>query len=192
MNRQHWCMGIITAVFVAGCGSDDEPAAASMENQRPVDASPAPVEEASSVGSVSFSLDGRAVQFDSAANEENNYTKYVTFIAARPSAGSTEVLNISFNSIDLRKIEFPADLPLPKDFSKPIDASSAMATVSYYYINGNGDEWTGSGSARVESYDSAGTLTGSFDGVSVSPINQTLENKMLSAGRFEVQISRPW
>ena len=49
----------------------------------------------------------------------------------------------SLMSIDLKAQTYPAQLPLPKDPSKPMNPMAAMASVGFTYTDANGNEWAG-------------------------------------------------
>ena len=128
---------VTTTVLLVACGSDQNASSTSGESESasPTDAVVTQPEssqpEESSVGSVSLVVDGNEKSFDYLPDSGSSYTPLVSTLRAHPEAGSTESLAIHFMSIDLKKLDYPVDLPLAKDPSKPMDPMAAMASVGF-------------------------------------------------------------
>ena len=177
------------ALIVAACGGG--PAAPPAGDQTPSEAgAPAPsTVEQVSVGTVSFSVDGQGRTFEHLPSGNNVYTPVSSSILARPSADAVEQLTITFLSMNLRSMSFPAELPLPRD---PGNVMSAMANVGFSYTSAGGDEWAGPGRIRVESFASDGVVAGSFTGVSLPHTDKQAPDVTLTDGTFRARISAPW
>jgi len=148
--------------------------------------------EESITGSVTLSVDGNEKSLGYLPKSGGTYTPLASSIRAHSEAGSTESLAIHFMSIDLKKLTYPTQLPLPKDPSKPMDPMSAMASVGFGYINAEGVEWAGPGKIQIEFFDNDGTIRGTFDQVSLPHTDKELPNITLSGGTFSARITSPW
>lgn len=177
---------LILASGLIACGGEtastvDEAPQASSEPAE--DSSPAAV----SVGEISFSVDGEAKTFGYAPEDENKYVKLASTVVAQPAAGSTERLAITFLSLDLKSFEFPMDLPAPRDPSSP-NPMAAMANVGFSYTAPDGSEWAGPGKIHVESLDSEGVLSGTFNDVTLPDTDKQKPNAVLNSGSFRVKL----
>ena len=133
--------------------------------------------QAATAGIVSFTVDGSAQQFDALPDGHNYYTQLASQITARPSIDAAEQLSITFASIDLRQVEFPAELPGPRLAGTRLDPLAAMA---------------GPGRVRIDRYGRDGVIVGSFTDVSLPHTEKRLPNITLTAGSFRARISAPW
>jgi hypothetical protein len=148
--------------------------------------------EESITGSLTLSADGNEKSLGYLPKSGSTYTPLASSIRAHSEAGSTESLAIHFMSIDLKKLTYPTELPLPKDPSKPMDPMAAMASVGFGYINAEGVEWAGPGKIQIESFDNDGTIRGTFDQVSLPHTDKELPNITLTGGTFSARITSPW
>ncbi len=168
---------------VAKTGQTDQPAVSRVPDEEPA---------GSSAGSVVFAVNGEAKSFDYLPKSGCAYNPLASTVKALPEAGSTESFAITFMAIDLKKLGYPADLPLPKDPSRPMSAMAAMATVGFGYIDGNGNEWAGPGSIHIDSFDNSGVVRGTFDEVKLPHTDEKLPDITLTGGAFSARITSPW
>ena len=108
-------VGVAALAVSVGCGGSGE--ASGLAPATPAEAvavAPAAAPAQTSVGTVPFTVDGRARQLDVLREQENRYRALASSIRAFASAGATEQLVINVLSIDLKKVTYPTDLPLPK------------------------------------------------------------------------------
>ena len=189
---------IATAVLLAACGSDQNASSMSGESEsaNPTDAAamqPANSKpEESSVGSVSFVVNGNEKSFEYLPKSASLYNPLASTLRAHPESGSTESLAIHFMSVDLKKLDFPADLPAPKDLSQPMDPMAAMANVGFGYIDPDGVEWAGPGKLRVDSFGADGVIEGTFDQVTLPHTDKEHPDITLTGGTFRARITSPW
>lgn len=185
---------LITAIAMVACGSGEEVSTGDTARlgRSPEAAAVEPVAEEVSAGIVVFELDGEVKRFDHLATADNMHTSVSSAIKARPSAGSGESLGIIFLSLDLKKVTFPADLPAPRDMSKPMDPMTAMASIGFSYIDESGQEWAGPGRIHVQAFGTDGVVQGAFTDVSLPHTDNERPNIVLTGGRFRARISSPW
>ncbi|HVS13694.1 MAG TPA: hypothetical protein VMV46_07210 [Thermoanaerobaculia bacterium] len=182
-------------LLLAACGADDagppaggaDPAAGGATS-----ASEATAAEEPSVGTLRFTVDGAERTFDYLPDSENVYVRLSSIVRAQPEPGSTEALQITFLSLDLKGHTYPAELPPPKDITQNLTPAQAMATVGFSYVDPNGDEWAGPGKIRIESFDNDGVLRGSFDQVEIPHTDGAKPEVTLGAGSFRAKITAPW
>lgn len=182
------------AVLYAGCGGASDAASRSMASDAPLVTATSPaaeVQEASG-GAVSFAVDARAKHFASVPADQNNYTPLASTITARAADGSDEQLTITFLSMDLKKLEYPVELPRPKAAGPSLDPLAAMASVGFSYRDEAGREWAGPGRVRVETFGRDGVIIGTFPEVSLPHTGKKLPNVTLAAGEFRARVSPPW
>lgn len=143
-------------------------------------------------GSAAFTVDGSEKSLGFLPKSACVYTPRASTMRAHSEADSTESLAIHFMSIDLKKLTYPTELPLPKDPSQPMDPMAAMASVGFGYINAEGVEWAGPGKITIESFDNDGTLRGTFDQISLPHTDKEHPNILLTGGTFAARIAAPW
>ncbi len=183
-----WFSGLVLAVmFLACCGQ--ETAATPAEKQPEKAAAATATSAVESVGSVAFALDGQAKTFDYAPAGNNAYMKLASSIVAKPSTIAAEKLTISFISIDLKSVQYPADLPLARNLGAPLSPMSAMATVGFNYISEDGQEWSGPGKLHVEAFTHDGVIEGTFTDVSLPHTQSQRPNVVLTNGSYRVRIA---
>jgi hypothetical protein len=187
-----WSAGVMAGVLCVGCGADREAAANSGDQSAPAAASPAVAAQEASVGTVSFTVDARERRFDSLPDGHNNYTPLASTMMARPSDDASEQLMITFSSMDLKKLEYPVELPRPRTAGQPFDPLAAMAMVGFSYRDETGREWAGPGRIRLESFGRNGVVSGTFTNVSLPHTGKNLANITLADGTFTARISTPW
>lgn len=181
------------ALVLSGCGGDPSPLAGeTLANEKTAAPANKDTSDSSSLGKITFTIDGQEMSFDYMPESECRYHRLASSMWAYPAAGAKESVAIHFMSIDLKGLSYPAALPPSKDLTKPMDAMAAMASVGFGYINAEGVEWAGSGKIYIESFDKDGTLQGTFDGVSLPHTDRELPNVLLTDGTFRVRISTPW
>lgn len=142
-------------------------------------------------GGAAFTVDGRALQFDALPSGHNYYTPMASQVTARPRVDAVEQLSITFVAIDLRRLEFPAELPRPRMPDTPLDPMSAMVRVGFSYRTEEGVEWAGPGRVHIDRFGGDGVIEGRFDGVRLPHTDQQLPDIMLTAGAFRAQIVTP-
>lgn len=184
-------------VFFGACGGDPSQTATDPDKGAVPAAAPAAQDEQNATeesitGSLTLSADGNEKSLGYLPKSGSTYTPLASSIRAHSEAGSTESLAIHFMSIDLKKLTYPTELPLPKDPSKPMDPMAAMASVGFGYINAEGVEWAGPGKIQIESFDNDGTIRGTFDQVSLPHTDKELPNITLTGGTFSARITSPW
>lgn len=183
---------ILPIVLLVACGADQSPQAANAEHQiAPAEVSAAPVVEPvveqTRAGSVDFAVDGIEKHLEYLPASGSYYYSVGSQLRAYSAAGSTESVYISFFSMDLRKLTYPVELPLPKDPSNK-DPMAAGASVAFGYVNDEGVEWAGLGQIQVESFGADGVIRGTFDQVSLRHTYRELPNVMLTGGSFTARI----
>ena len=187
--------GVLTTMLCAGCGGAGEvPARADGPGTETAAATtaPAPAEQDTPTGNVSFTIDTRPKDFGTFPDGQNAYTPLASTITARPSDGGREQLMITFLSMDLRKLEYPADLPARRAAGGSTNPLAAMASVGFSYRDETGREWAGPGRIRVEAFGKDGVLIGTFPEVSLPHTEKQLPGITMAAGEFRVRISAPW
>lgn len=200
MEQVTWARsaGLLLAALCAGCGGGSgghgSEVAAQVETTPLASTAPtsAPVIQERAEGGASFAVDGSARQFDALPDGHNYYTSLASQVPARPRVDAAEQLSITFMSIDLRKLEYPAQLPGPKQAGTLLDPLVAMAGVGFSYRTEDGTEWAGPGRVQIERFSRDGIIAGSFTDVSLPHTDKQLPNITLTAGAFRAQISTPW
>ncbi len=130
--------------------------------------STAPAASAATVeGRITASINGSEMIFDNVLADHTYCTGLASQIMVGASADAGPRFRITFASLNLRNLDYPVDLPPPKDFSKPMDPMLAGATVGFGYTDAKGTEWAGPGNIRVASFESDGIITGRFSDVSI-------------------------
>ncbi len=188
--RRVWPAGLLAVVMCVGCGGGRETPATDAAAPATA-ATPAAAPAAASVGSVAFAVDGVRKEFDTLLAADNKYTPLGSSVRARPTAG-TGHLQITFLSLDLRKQDYPVDLPLPKGGMKIVDPMAAMASIGFSYIDETGQEWAGPGRVHVESFGADGVIEGTFTDVSLPHVDKARPNIVLTGGTFRARLSAPF
>lgn len=178
---------LLSATFYAGCTADEPPPVAEAV-RNPVSTAPA-AQAATIEGSITVSINGAEMVFDNVLADHTYSTGLASQITAAASAEPNTRFRITFASLNLRNLDYPADLPPPRDFAKPMDPMLAGAMVGYGYIDAKGTEWAGPGKIRVESFESDGIITGSFTDVPIPHTQKELPDAVLTDGTFRVRIS---
>jgi len=185
------------AVVLTACGTepsqtDPEAGQGAASDPTPVAQQVKEVVDESSVGSVTFRVDGEEKSFDYVPKSSSLYNPIASSMWAYPESGSTQSVAIHFMSIDLKKLTYPTELPLPKDLTKPMDPMAAMASVGFGYIDAEGVEWAGPGKIRVEAFGNDGVIRGTFDQVALPHTDNERPDIMLTNGSFSARIASPW
>ncbi len=187
----HACLAVLlSGSLYAGCSTDEPPPVAEAVPD-PVSTAPA-ARAATGEGSITASINGTKLTFDNVLADHTYSTGLASQIIATASAEDNPRFRITFASLNLRNLDYPVDLPPPKDFSKPMDPMQAGAMVGFGYTDANGTEWAGPGEIRVESFESDGMITGSFSNVSIPHTQKELPDAVLTDGTFRVRISPAW
>lgn len=191
---------LLLAAVCAGCGgagggSGDEPLAAAATP--PTTAAPAaqavaPVSGEQVPGGAAFSVDGQVLQFAALPEGHNYYTSMASQVTVRPRVDAAEQLSITFASMDLRQLQFPAELPAPRPAGGLLDPLAAMAGVGFSYRTEDGREWAGPGRVRIDQFGRDGVIVGSFTGVTLPHTDRQLPDITLTDGTFRARISAPW
>lgn len=197
MRLHHCAVAVVSVLAFLACGGEKRglPARADEAAAAPEGATTEPVAAValeSSAGSVTFTVDGKSKRFGFLPPGGNVYVSLSSSIRALPAAGSPEHLSISFISIDLKSIDYPADLPVPKDFRKPMSPGEAMANVGYSYIDESGQEWAGPGRIHIRSFGKDGVVEATFTDVSLPHTRKERPNVVLSDGVVRARITSPW
>ena len=139
-------------------------------------------------GTMAFTIEGEEKRFDYLPANGNHYSPLASSVTAKASAESNDSLTITFMAIDLTKLSYPIELPLPKTVGQNVDPMAAMASVGFIYIGKAGTEWAGPGKLTVESFSADGQIAGTFTNVSVPHTDKELPNVILINGSFRAQI----
>jgi len=181
---------LLSATLYGGCTSEELPPVAETV---PNPVATTPVARAVAVeGTISTSINGTTVTFDNVLADHTYSTGLASQIMATTAAQPNPRFRITFASLSLRNFDYPAELPPPKDFSKPMDPMLAGAMVGFGYIDADGTEWAGPGKIRVESFKSDGIITGSFSDVSIPHTQKELPDAVLTDGTFRVRLIAAW
>ncbi len=173
---------LASMLLASGCGN----AESSKEREsQPTDEPPVVVKAG---GKASFHVNGEAQEFDYQDRSNSLYYKQASVVHFQPEPGATEWLAINLMQVDLKILQYPIDLPLPRDLKNPTSLTGTMATIGIGFIDSDGNEWAGPGTVRLESFDEDGILTGSFDDVTIPHTDKTLAPITLSNGRFEAKL----
>ena len=138
------------------------------------DTAPSPSVE----GRISFAVDGQPFQFHHLPADLNYHTSVASSAGAKPHPESSEVLRVIFLSVDLKALEYPTELP-PRERRAP---ATAAAMVGFSYIDDSGQEWAGPGTVLIESFDGAGRLVLTFDGVRLPHTDKARPDITLTRG----------
>lgn len=187
MATRAYLLGLIAAGAVAACGNDRDSAVTPASAQEG-GTQKAQVTQATSVGTVAFTIEGEEKRFDHLPASGNHYSPLASSVMAKASAESNDSLTITFMAIDLTKLNYPIELPLPKTVGQNVDPMAAMASVGFIYIDKAGTEWGGPGRVTVESFNADGQIAGTFTNVSVPHTDKELPNVFLMNGSFRAQI----
>lgn len=190
MAAMKYFLALIAAGAVAACGSDPDSAARPALAAQVGGAQEAQVTRATSDGTVAFTIEGEEKRFDYLPASGNHYSPLASSVMARAGAESNETLTISFMAIDLTKLDFPLELPLPKTIGQSVDPMAAMANVGFGYVDPAGTEWAGPGKVYVETFSADGRIAGTFTNVSVPHTDKELPNAILMNGTFSARIKR--
>ena len=185
MQTRAYLLGLMVAGAIAACGSDRDSA------ETPGSAAQVgggQVTQATAVGTVTFTIDGEEKRFAYLPKSGNHYSPLASSVMAKASTESNETLTITFMAIDLTKLSYPIELPLPKTVGQNVDPMAAMANVGFNYIDKAGTEWAGPGKVIVESFSADGQIAGTFTNVSVPHTDKELPNVILMNGSFRAQI----
>jgi hypothetical protein len=179
--------GLIGLMVVGGCGGG-EPGAGVPETEPSARAESAPAATTTSaqvsgaVGRVTFTVDGRSLAFDHLPAGASYYTPLASALSAKPGPDSPETLTIIFMSMDLRALEYPAELPDRDRFP-----AMAAATIGFGYIDATGQEWAGPGRIHVESFDGS-TLVARFSNVSLPHTDKARPDIVLGDGEVRAAL----
>lgn len=181
--RIHTKIACLTFVLLScvACGEE----APTIAESQPV-SEPAAV--VASGGEATFQVNGVAKHFNFQDRGKSSYYKQASVVHFQPESGAAEWLAISLIQVDLKILQYPTDLPLPRDLKNPMSLAGTMASVGIGYIDSDGNEWAGPGTVHLESFDEDGKLTGSFDEVQIPHTGKTLAPVTLSNGRFEADL----
>lgn len=141
---------------------------------------------------ITVSINGAEKTFDKILTDHTYYTRLASQLTAEASGETNTRLQITFATINLREVDYPGDLPPPKDFTKPMDPMTAGVMIGFSYTDMDGTEWAGPGKIHVESYESDGVISGSFADVSIPHTEKELPNAVLTNGEFRVRLSDSW
>lgn len=186
---------VILALAAIACGEAPPQDASKTAETNPHETTTEAHDEvpaASRVGSVSFAVDGNDRHFEHLPQAECFFTMVASSIRAYPDPDTTETLAIHFTSMNLKKLTFPADLPLPRDTSKPMDPMTYGAAVGFGYTDAEGEEWAGTGRAHVDGFSNDGVIHGTFDQVTLPCLDRERPDITITGGTFSARISRPW
>lgn len=191
MKIQLRTLALIAASLCTACSAPDDPTppadhqtASESARARNQDAQTRP-------GSISFSVDGEPKHFDYISGDHTFYTTVASKIHGQASGRSSETVTVILSNVNLKKLDYPIELPLPRDAIEPSQAMMAMITIGFGYTDGEDNEWGGSGRIKLESLLPNGTLSGSFSNVSLPHVDKQLPNVVLTDGRFAVRMDMP-
>lgn len=180
MKMNTMCLTLVLLSCIA-CAEEAPPTSESQPAYEP----PAVAE---SGGEASFFVDGRAQAFDYQDRSMSAYYRHASVVHFQPAPGATKWLAISLVQVDLKILQYPIDLPGPRDLNNPASFTGTMASIGIGYIDSDGNEWAGPGTIYLESFDEDGNLTGSFDKVTIPHTDKTLAPITLSNGKFKAKL----
>lgn len=191
---------LLLAALCASCsggggssGSDSVAAAAGLtQGVVPAAPSAAPAPGEHVPGGASFTVDGSLLQFDALPEGHNYYTSMASQVTARPRVDAAEQLSITFASMDLRQLQYPVQLPGPRQAGTLFDPLATMAGVGFSYRTEDGREWAGPGNVRIAQFGRDGVIVGSFTDVTLPHTDRQLPDISLSDGTFRARISATW
>ena len=188
MKIRIWILSITVLCILTACNAEEAPShrdATSTGSTTQVDASDTAARAApEATGHVRFTVDGASKDFDFIVPEHTFYNRLASKIHAQPSRDSREAATIIFSNVDLAELDYPVDLPLPRDARDPSKPMMAMIMIGFGYIDQEGTEWAGPGRVRIDSFLADGTISGSFTGVSLPHTEKQLPNIVLDDGHF--------
>lgn len=187
MATTRYFLALIAAGAVAACGADRD-SVATLASAQEGGAQKAQVTQATSLGRVALTIEGEEKRLDYLPASGNHYSPLASSVMAKASAESNDSLTITFMAIDLAKLNYPIELPLPKAVGQNVDPMAAMASVGFVYIDKAGTEWAGPGKVSVESFSADGQIAGTFTNVSVPHTDKELPHVILMNGSFRAQI----
>jgi hypothetical protein len=106
----------LLAAPCAGCGGGGDrggDVAAGAELATAVESPALTAGQEATAGGAAFAVDGNALQFVALPSGHNYYTQLASQVTVRPRDDAAEQLSITFSSIDLRQLDYPAELPGP-------------------------------------------------------------------------------
>lgn len=190
MNFKSWMLAPVALCILTACGAEEEPSRldatpTGSTTQARTDET-AERESPGLYGHVQFSVDGVERSFEFIAADHTHYHRLGSKIHAQPSRNSQETATIIFMNVDLKAVDYPVELPLPRGVVDPEKPMMSMITIGFGYIDREGNEWAGPGRLRLESVLADGTVSGSFTDVSLPHTEKELPNIVLQDGRFTV------
>ncbi|HEY5646845.1 MAG TPA: hypothetical protein VIS76_12920 [Pseudomonadales bacterium] len=185
MSKQLSACLLITAVLqLAGCGDEASRPETIAEPAAPAaDAAPA-ITQRTTDGLVTFDFGGETKRFGYLPAGHNTYTPMGGSLHAAPAEQGTEQLRIVFMAIDLKALDTPTELPLPRNTGQPLSPMAAMASVGFSYTDAEGNEWAGPASITVSAFDD-GRITGTFSEVTLPHTDGALPHITLTNGTFD-------
>ena len=189
------CLLIVASLQLAGCGNETRSAddtrrdaVETASGQRDQPASP-PMQSTAPVtqGLVTFESGGEARRFDYLPAGHNTYTPMGSTLHAAPEENGTEQFRITLLAIDLKSLELPTVLPLPKRTGQPMSPMAAMASVGFSYIDPDGNEWAGPVTITVTSFEE-GLIRGTFSEAKLPHTEKVLPDAFLTNGSFEAKL----
>jgi hypothetical protein len=133
-------------------------------------------------------IEGEEIALDHCPEDHNFYNPVSSGLRAWAKDGGAEQFSITFLSLNLKKFEFPADLPPVREPGKPVDMSMLMASVGFSYVNPDGVEWAGPAKVNISSFREDGVLEGSFGETSLPQVDKAAPPIVLSEGKFKVRL----
>jgi hypothetical protein len=192
MSRR-WDAALGAALLSVICGGATPPVRAAGIESAPASAvAQSSAQATQSAGRVAFTVNGESRTFEHLPADHNRYTPLASTITARPSDGAREQLSITFLSIDLKKQQYPTQLPPARGRGAGANPLAAMANVGLSYIDAGGREWAGPGQVRVDLFGPDGIIVGTFADVTLPHTDKSLPEITLTDGTFSVRISAPW
>lgn len=191
---------LLVVLTLVACGGDDKPPGGSMgsaaeavtRSMKDLDAQPEAADDGTLQGVLEFTADGEPRSFGHLPRGNSYYTSMASQVNFYPASGSTEYLSLTIMGADLKALEYPVELPLPRDPSAPVTMANRGATIGLSYIDAEGTEWSGPATVRFESFSRDGVLTGSFRNQSIPNVGKQLPDITLDAGSFSAQVTAPW
>lgn len=188
MKTQSWILTLAIVAICTACGAQDDQARQVANPGGSVSTELGNPDSRVSTGSVRFMVDGRSKSFDFISSDHTSYSTLASKIQAQPAPGSKESITTTFLNVDLKKLDYPIELPLPRDEVDPRQAMMALIQVGFGYTDENGSEWAGSGRVHLDSLQPDGTLAGSFGSVSLPHTEKELPNIVLNHGDLSVRL----
>lgn len=195
MKIRNWILAPVVLCILTACGAEEEPprrdaTPTGSTTEARTDDTAARVSPGLD-GHVRFAVDGNVKSFEFIAPEHTFYNRLASKIHAQSSRDSREAATIIFTNVDLEMLDYPVELPLPREAADPGKPTMSVIMIGFGYIDRDGNEWAGPGRLHLDSFLADGTVSGSFTDVSLPHTDKELPNIVLQEGRFTASLWSP-